>query len=241
MVPGCQAGRDAELGNALRARLGQETRRGDVSGCLWLRMYIDAAVRAHHVQHWGADFQWDDFLPLFKAEKYDPEALVKLLKEAGARYLITMSKHHDGVAWWDSQWTKRNFVQMGPKKDLLTPLMAAAKKRDIKVVMYFCYEEWATAVLGEDDKPCYPHLELGHLRGPASADRREPAAGLGQHPGQELLRPVHDAAGQGDDRPLRSRRPLDGWRMGHAGRNAPEPRAGGLLLQPERRDARRST
>ena len=95
----------------------------DAYGCA---MYVDEVVRAHHVQHWGADFQWDDFIPLFKAESYDPDARVNLFKEAGARYLIPMSKHHDGVAWWDSQWTKRNFVQLGPKKDLLTPLMAAA-------------------------------------------------------------------------------------------------------------------
>jgi len=117
-------------------------------------MYVDEGVRAHHVRHWGADVQWDDFLPLFKAESYDPDSLVNLFKEAGARYLITMSKHHDGVAWWDSQWTKRSFVQMGPKKDLFSPLMAAARKDNLKVVMYFCYEEWATAMLGADEKPC---------------------------------------------------------------------------------------
>ena len=123
----------------------------DAYGCA---MYVDETVKAHHVQQWGAEVQWDDFMPLFKAEAYDPDALVNLFKEAGARYLIPMSKHHDGVAWWDSEWTQRNFVRMGPKKDLLTPLMAAAKKRGLKVALYFCYEEWATALLGADDKPC---------------------------------------------------------------------------------------
>ncbi|MGO8747637.1 MAG: alpha-L-fucosidase [Thermoguttaceae bacterium] len=123
----------------------------DAYGCA---MYVDEGVKSHHVQHWGADFQWDDFMPLFRAESYDPDALVNLFKDAGARYLITMSKHHDGVAWWDSEWTKRNFVRMGPKKDLFSPLMAAAKRRDLKVVMYFCYEEWATGMLGADSKPC---------------------------------------------------------------------------------------
>ena len=122
----------------------------DAYGC---EMYRGGIVAAHHAKFWGADFQWDDFLPLFNAEQYDPQALVSLFEEAGARYLITMSKHHDGVAWWDSQWTRRNTVQMGPKQDLLTPLMAAAKQRDFKVVLYFCYEEWATAMLGADGKP----------------------------------------------------------------------------------------
>ena len=134
----------------------------DAYGCA---MYVDEGVRAHHVQYWGADFQWDDFLPLFKAERYDPQALVKLFEQAGARYIITMSKHHDGVAWWDSQWTQRNFVRMGPKKDLFSPLMAAAKQRDLKVVMYFCYEEWATAMLGADDLPCHRVWNWGAYAG----------------------------------------------------------------------------
>ncbi len=152
--------RDAKLGVMLNwgmhAVPAWDKKRGgamypDAYGCA---MYTDPEVRAHHAQHWGADFQWDDFLPLFKAGAYDPEALASLYQEAGARYLITMSKHHDGVAWWDSQWTKRNFVQLGPKQDLLTPLLAAARKRDLKVALYFCYEEWATAMLGEDGRAC---------------------------------------------------------------------------------------
>ncbi|MGA2620841.1 MAG: alpha-L-fucosidase [Thermoguttaceae bacterium] len=148
----------------------------DAYGCA---MYVDAGVRAHHVRQWGADFQWDDFLPLFKAESYDPDALVNLFKEAGARYLITMSKHHDGVAWWDSQWTKRNFVRMGPKKDLLTPLIVAAKKRDFKVALYFCYEEWATAMLSADDKPCCRVWNWGAYAGlhPLTPENRRRVSG----------------------------------------------------------------
>jgi alpha-L-fucosidase len=123
----------------------------DAYGCA---MYVDPEVRAHHAQHWGADFQWDDFLPYFKAQAFEPNALVNLFKEAGARYLITMSKHHDGVAWWESNWTQRNFVHLGPKQDLLTPLLAAARQQQLRTVLYFCYEEWATAVLGTNNQPC---------------------------------------------------------------------------------------
>jgi alpha-L-fucosidase len=142
-------------------------------------MYTDPEVQAHHAEFWGADFQWDDFLPLFKAEKYDPDGLVQLFQEAGARYLITMSKHHDGVAWWDSQWTQRNFVQMGPKKDLFSPLQAAAKKKGLKVMMYFCYEEWATAMLGDDGQPCYRIWNWGKYDGtrPLTPESRRRVSG----------------------------------------------------------------
>lgn len=107
----------------------------------------------YHVKNWGADFQWDDFIPLFKAEKYDPEGLMALWKEAGAKYLVAMSKHHDGFVWWDSRWSKRNAVEMGPKKDLLTPLLEAARKEKFKVMLYFTFNEYATAVIGKDGKP----------------------------------------------------------------------------------------
>jgi alpha-L-fucosidase len=104
----------------------------------------------YHNRVWGADFQYDDFFPLFTEENYDPEGMVALLHEIGARYIVPFSKHHDGVAWWDSAWTKRNFVQMGPQRDLLTPLMEAARKREMKVCLYFTYEEYANVVLGEN-------------------------------------------------------------------------------------------
>jgi len=130
----------------------------DMYGCL---MYSQASHIAHHAKYWGSDFRFDDFFTLFRAESYDPEALATLFKESGARYLITMSKHHDGVAWWDSQWTKRNFAQMGPKRDLLSPLMAAARKKGLKTIVYFTYEEYATAMLDANDAPCYRFWDLG--------------------------------------------------------------------------------
>lgn len=148
----------------------------DAYGC---EMYRDAVVMPHHAQYWGADFQWDDFIPMFKAERFDPDAFLALFQEAGAKYLITMSKHHDGLAWWDSQWTKRNTVQMGPKRDLFTPIMMAAKKRDFKVVMYFCYEEWATAMIGADGKPCFRRWDWGAYRGtfPLTPETRRRVSG----------------------------------------------------------------
>jgi alpha-L-fucosidase len=148
----------------------------DAYGC---EMYRDKVVMPHHAKYWGTNFRFDDFIPMFKAERFDPDTLLSLFQEAGAKYLITMSKHHDGLAWWDSQWTMRNTVQMGPEKDLLTPLMAAAKKRDFKVVMYFCYEEWATAMIGTDGDPCYRRWDWGTYRGifPLTPETRRRVSG----------------------------------------------------------------
>ena len=148
----------------------------DAYGC---EMYRDSTVMAHHAKYWGADFQWDDFIPMWKAEQFNPDAMLSLFQEAGAKYLITMSKHHDGLAWWDSQWTMRNTVQMGPMKDLLSPLITAAKKRDFKVVMYFCYEEWATAMISDDGKPNFRRWDWGRYKGvfPITAETQRRVSG----------------------------------------------------------------
>jgi len=68
---------------------------------------------------------------------------------------------------------------MGPMKDLLTPIIAAAKKRDFKVFMYFCYEEWATAMIGDDGKPCYRRWDWGRYKGvfPITAETQRRVSG----------------------------------------------------------------
>jgi alpha-L-fucosidase len=157
----------------------------DMYGCL---MYSQASHIAHHAKYWGSDFRFDDYFTLFRAEKYDPEALATLFQESGARYLITMSKHHDGVAWWDSRWTKRNFVQMGPKRDLLSPLMAAARKKGLKTTMYFTYEEYATAVLDANNALCYRFWDLGVAAGIRPLD----AVGRGRVSGNIPIRNYYD-------------------------------------------------
>ena len=130
----------------------------DAYGC-W--MYDQKSHLDYHARAWGPDFQYDDFFPLFTAENYDPQAIVALLHDVGARYIVPFCKHHDGVAWWDSAWTKRNFVQMGPRRDLLTPLIEAARKTNMKVCLYFCYEEYANVVLSQDNEI---YARLWHLR-----------------------------------------------------------------------------
>lgn len=115
-------------------------------------MYDIESHRNYHARTWGKDFQYDDFFPLFTASDYDPDGMAALLQEAGARYVILLCKHHDGIAWWDSAWTQRNFVQMGPRRDLLTPLMEALRRRGMKAGLYFTWEEYANVTLGDDGK-----------------------------------------------------------------------------------------
>ena len=116
------------------------------------RMYDTPAVVEYHKKTWGADFQRDDFIPKFTAESFDPEGLAQVAQDAGMRYVVPFCKHHDGFCLWPSSYTKRNAVDMGPKRDLIGPLVAATRKRGLKFGFYFSIEEWEYPILQNGTK-----------------------------------------------------------------------------------------
>jgi alpha-L-fucosidase len=88
----------------------------------------------YHVEHYGhpSKFGYKDIIPLWKAEKWDPEKLMKLYKKVGARYFVSMGSHHDNFFLWNSKIHKWNAVNMGPKKDVLGLWQEAAKKEGLR-------------------------------------------------------------------------------------------------------------
>ncbi len=93
-------------------------------------MYGDQATIDWHTQHYGPPdkFGYKDFIPLFKAEHWDPDAWAQLFKKAGAEYVMPTAIHHDGFALWDSATIPWNAVKMGPKRDLVGDLTKAVRK-----------------------------------------------------------------------------------------------------------------
>jgi len=80
----------------------------------------------------------------FTASKYDPNAWANLFKEAGARYTVITTKHHDGVALWDTKEKHYDVIRNTPaKKDLIDPLVNALRKNNIKVGAYFSLIDWS--------------------------------------------------------------------------------------------------
>ncbi|MBN1911026.1 MAG: alpha-L-fucosidase, partial [Pirellulales bacterium] len=74
----------------------------------------------------------------FNPVKYDPDEWVRLAKEAGMKYIVITSKHHDGFALYDSKVTDWDVVDATSYgKDLLRPLEAACKKHGIKLGFYY--------------------------------------------------------------------------------------------------------
>ncbi|MBC9932511.1 alpha-L-fucosidase [Chitinophaga qingshengii] len=80
----------------------------------------------------------------FTASNYNPQAWADLIKESGARYAVVTTKHHDGVALWDSKYSKLDVVNSTPaKRDVLTPLYAALRRDSIKCGAYFSLIDWS--------------------------------------------------------------------------------------------------
>lgn len=97
-------------------------------------MYTNAAFAKWHTEHFGPPdkFGYKDFIPLFKAEKFDPDGWADLFVKAGAKYVIPTAEHHDGFAMYDSKLTKWNAKNMGPHRDIIGELGAAVRKRGLK-------------------------------------------------------------------------------------------------------------
>jgi alpha-L-fucosidase len=83
----------------------------------------------HHLATYGPQdrFGYKDFIPMFKAEHFDPTAWAKLFKDAGAKYVVPVAEHHDGFAMYDcglSDWTA---AKMGPGRDVIGDLAGAVR------------------------------------------------------------------------------------------------------------------
>jgi len=86
-------------------------------------------INLHHVATYGplTEFGYKDFIPKFKAEKYDPEAWARLFKDSGAKYVVPVFEHHDGFTMYASGLSDWTAAKMGPKRDLVGDLAKAVR------------------------------------------------------------------------------------------------------------------
>lgn len=82
----------------------------------------------YHSENYGANFTYDDFIPKWKAENYNPDEWAKFAKKMGAKYMFITSKHHDGFCLWPSKYTDRNAMKMGPEKRSAGHVFRSRKK-----------------------------------------------------------------------------------------------------------------
>jgi len=87
----------------------------------------------HHVATYGpqSEFGYKDFIPMFKAEHYDPDAWAQLFAEAGAKFVVPVAEHHDGFAMYDTALSRWCAAKMGPQRDLIGDLAEAVRARGL--------------------------------------------------------------------------------------------------------------
>jgi alpha-L-fucosidase len=117
-----------------------------------------ALTWAFHKRVYGEKFPYFDFAPMFRAELYDPDHWADVFARAGARYVALTSKHHEGFTLWQSAEANRtwgrpwNAVDIGPRRDLLTPLMTAGRRKGLHMGIYYSLYEWYNPLWLSDPK-----------------------------------------------------------------------------------------
>ncbi len=90
-------------------------------------------VYKHHIATYGTQdkFGYKDFVPMFKAEHFDPAAWAELFKKSGAKYVVPVAEHHDGFAMYDSGLSDWTAAKMGPHRDVIGDLAKAVRSEGL--------------------------------------------------------------------------------------------------------------
>lgn len=100
-------------------------------------------TQAYHREHYGADFSYYDFAPIFNREskKWDPDQWAKIFRDAGARYVVLTTKHHDGFTLWPSTTVNPNpsipLNKRHAERDIVGELTTAVRNTGMKMGLYY--------------------------------------------------------------------------------------------------------
>lgn len=88
---------------------------------------------------------WADYHPLleqFTADRYDPKAWAAMARDAGMRYAVLTSKHHEGFCLWDSKRCDFNATASAAKRDVFAEYVDAFRDAGLKVGAYYSLGDW---------------------------------------------------------------------------------------------------
>ena len=125
------------------------------------RMYqFDSPVYKFHVQKYGhpSTFGFKDVINEWKAERWDPETLVRLYKRAGAKFFAAMANHHDNMDMFDSTYQPWNSVRVGPRKNIVAGWERAARREGLKFALS-CHGDrsWSWMQVSQAGDPTGPY------------------------------------------------------------------------------------
>ncbi len=87
--------------------------------------------------------EYEKFCPQFNPVKFNANEWVRIAKEAGMKYIVITSKHHDGFCLWESKLTDYDVIDATPfKRDILRELTTECKKQGIRMCFYHSIMDW---------------------------------------------------------------------------------------------------
>jgi len=135
-------------------------------------MYIQGSPEfEHHRNKYGnhAEFGYKDFIPMFNANKFDPNEWASLFKKAGAQYVVPVAEHHDGFQMYKSEISSWNAYEMGPKRDVLGELKNSIENEGMSIgASSHRFEHWFFMGHGKEfDSDIKEPMERGDFYWPA--------------------------------------------------------------------------
>lgn len=96
-------------------------------------------VYEYHRKTYGPDYPYENFARIFNEEsqQWDPQAWADLFKQAGAKYVVLVTKHHDGFLLWDSQYPNPFIPNYRTTRDVTGELTDSVRARDMKMGFYY--------------------------------------------------------------------------------------------------------
>ena len=93
----------------------------------------------HHMETYGPDFSYDDFIPMFNqaVQHWEPDAWASFFKDVGARYVVLVSKHHDGFLLWPSQRPHPRIPHYHASRDIVGELGEAVRRAGLRMGYYY--------------------------------------------------------------------------------------------------------
>lgn len=109
--------------------------------------------REFHEKNYGKDFDYHAFGPLFRAELWDPKFWAETFRQAGAKYVVLTSKHHDGYCLWPTDVVYKkdwNSMDVGPHRDIVGELSRAVRAEGLRMGLYYSVPDWESVPRGDE-------------------------------------------------------------------------------------------
>ena len=99
----------------------------------------DSPTQKYHTETFGENFSYDDFAPIFNEEikKWDPNEMANIFKKAGAKYVVLVTKHHDGFVLWPTQFPNPRKANYQASRDIVGELTRAVREQGLDMGFYY--------------------------------------------------------------------------------------------------------